>query len=73
MSDENTFIYKGFQLNCDPMPMADGRFGAQVLVLEGETTLQAFLFPALAYFPTEKEAVEHGEQTGIRWIEENRR
>lgn len=62
------FNYKGFKLACDPMPMANGNFGAQVVIYSdiGEETITR-RYPALEYFSTEKDAVGHGHAVG-KWI-----
>lgn len=55
---------------CDPMPMADGRFGAQVMIgnEEGASHVER-MFPALDYFKTEAEAVTHAKAWGVRWVD----
>ena len=67
------YSYKGYDLHCDPMPMADGRFGAQVAVYKHATGSEKFgrKFPALGYFATEQKAAEHGKAVGMRWVDEN--
>jgi hypothetical protein len=59
-----------YLMHCDPMPMADGRFGAQVVIIKGHDgpVVIERRFPALDYFDTEAEAVEHARQWGGGWI-----
>lgn len=62
-----------YLLHCDPMPMADGRFGAQVIVISGHDgpALVERRFPALEYFDTEDEAVQYARDWAKAWISEN--
>lgn len=71
MATKHGFKYRGFILHCDPMPMADGRFGAQVAIAneEGKSHLER-MFPSLDYFLTEDEAVAHSRAYGHRWIDD---
>lgn len=57
-----------YLLHCDPMPMADGKFGSQVAVISGHdgASLIERLFPALDYFSTEAEAVDHAKALGYQ-------
>lgn len=68
------FKRDGFALACDPLRMADGRFGAQVTVYteEGIETV-ARRFPALGYFQSEEDAVGHALVVGEGLIAEFRR
>jgi hypothetical protein len=65
------FFYNGYELHCDPMKMMDGRFGAQVFICDdrGSERLER-QFPALEYFATEKEAVDHAYAFGKRWVDD---
>lgn len=69
------YDYEGteYLLHCDPMPMADGRFGSQVIVISGHDGAEIVerRFPALDYFATEADAVEHAKAWGIAWIKDN--
>jgi hypothetical protein len=62
-----------YLLHCEPMTMADGRFGSQVTVTSGHDGAQITerRFPALDYFPTEGEAVEHAKVWGLNWIHDH--
>jgi hypothetical protein len=62
-----------YLLHCDPMPMADGRFGSQVVIIRGHdgSSVIERRFPALDYFATEVEAVEHAKAWGIDWIRDH--
>jgi hypothetical protein len=62
-----------YLLHCDPMPMADGRFGAQAIVSNGHNgpALIERRFPALEYFTTEDEAVAYAREWALNWIREN--
>jgi hypothetical protein len=61
-----------YLLHCDPMPMADGRFGAQVVIYSQEgTETVARRFPALQEFATEAEAVEHARAWGAAWVKDH--
>lgn len=73
MSRKHNFKHGQFVLHCAPMPMADGRFGSQVVISSGHDgpELVERLFSSLAYFDTEAEAVEHAKQWGIRWVDDN--
>ena len=70
MTTKHGFTYRGFRLLCDPMPMADGRFGAQVVVTieEGAQHVER-PFPSLDYFRTEAEAVAYARAWGQRWVD----
>ncbi len=72
MTTNHGFKYKDFLLDCDPMPMSDGRFGSQVTVrsVGGPIAIER-RFPALDYFLTEQEAVDHAKYWGISWVDEN--
>lgn len=71
MTTKHGFTYRNFRLLCDPMPMASGQFGAQVVIEneDGDSTM-ARRFPALDYFRTEQEAVEHARAWGERWVDD---
>ena len=71
MTTKHAFRYHGYLLHCDPMPMADGRFGAQVVIAneEGSSHLDR-LFPSLEYFETEGDAVAYAKAWGIRWVDD---
>lgn len=62
-----------YLLDCDPMPMADGRFGAQVVITTGHdgAVISSRRYPSLEYFKTEAEAVEYAKEWGKAWIREN--
>jgi hypothetical protein len=62
-----------YLMHCDPMPMADGRFGAQVVIISGHDGPELIerRFPALDEFDTEEEAVEHSRKWGRAWIADN--
>lgn len=64
--------YRGFLLHCDPMPMADGRFGAQVVIAteEGYEHVERS-FPALGYFSAEEEAVAYAKEWGKSWVDDH--
>ena len=70
MSTQHGFKYRGFFLHCDPMPMGDGRYGAQVVVAndEGASHLER-MFPALEYFNTEADAVAFAKAYGVQWVD----
>ena len=70
MEGKYDFPYKGRILHCDPMPMADGRFGAQVTIASGHGSpgISEQTFPALRYFDKEADAVEYAHDYGRRWI-----
>ena len=65
------FNYRGFQLHCGPMPMRDGRYGAQVIISnnEGDQHIDR-KFSTLEYFSTEAEAISYAKDYGMRWIDE---
>jgi hypothetical protein len=69
------YTYNGteYLLHCDPMPMADGRFGAQVIIIRGHdgSELIERRFPALDYFDTEEEAADYARHWGAQWIEDH--
>lgn len=72
MATKHGYRVGKYELHCDPMPMADGRFGAQVVIYTNEVgKLVERRFPALDYFDTEAEAVAHARGWGERWIEDN--
>lgn len=72
MATKHVFRVDRYELHCEPMPMADGRFGAQVVIYSNEgAELFARHFPALDYFATEDEAVQHALGVGKRWIAEH--
>jgi hypothetical protein len=74
MATKYGFKVGQYLLHCDPMPMpmADGRFGAQVVIYSEEgTETVARRFPALEEFATEKEAVEHARAWGHAWVKDN--
>ncbi|KVD57296.1 hypothetical protein WI87_18825 [Burkholderia ubonensis] len=62
-----------YLMHCDPMPFADGRFGAQVVITTGHdgSAVVERRFPALGEFDTEEEAVEYARQWGRTWIDDN--
>lgn len=73
MATKHRFQYKGYALDCDPMPMKDGRFGAQVAIWRfpiGTGEKGQFL-TTLGYFDTEADAVEHARTIGARWVDDN--
>lgn len=72
MATKHGFRYGRYLFHCDPMPLADGRFGAQVVVAseDGADHVER-LFPSLAEFPTEADAVAHAKAWGIRWVDDN--
>lgn len=72
MTTKHGFRHKDYLLHCDPMPLRNGRFGAQVRVESGHGGATMFnrLFPSLGDFATEAEAVEHAKQVGMRWIDD---
>lgn len=71
MATDHSFKYRGHHLHCGPLAMADGRFGAQVVVAEesGDVALD-HRFPVLDCFLTEAEAVAHGRAVGERFVDE---
>lgn len=64
--------YKTYFLNCDPMPLASGRFSAQIVISsdEGNDVVER-TFPPLGEFDTEDEAVEYSKSWGRRWVDDN--
>jgi hypothetical protein len=72
MTIKHGFKYRGFTLGCDPMPLADGRFSAQVVIgrEEGGQHVDRS-FPALPEFPTEAEAVQYAKEWGKRWVDDH--
>lgn len=69
MMTKHGMRYGNFILRCDPLHMADGRFGAQVVVADEDgTQLVGQLFPALDPFATEAEAVAHAQEWGKKWV-----
>ncbi|TAM15921.1 MAG: hypothetical protein EPN65_16535 [Pandoraea sp.] len=62
-----------YLLHCDPMPMADGRFGAQVVIVTGHDgpALVERRFSALEYFEVEDEAVRYARKWGEAWVRDN--
>lgn len=71
MATDHSFKYRGHHLHCGPMAMADGRFGAQVVVAEdAENSVHERRFADLDFFLTEAEAVAHGKATGERVVDE---
>ncbi len=72
MTTRYGFKYKDYLLECDPMPMADGRYGSQVTVrgADGSEAIER-RFPALDYFSTELEAVEHAKYWGKSWVDDH--
>ncbi|AOY99919.1 hypothetical protein BKK81_12190 [Cupriavidus sp. USMAHM13] len=62
-----------YLLDCDPMPMADGRFGAQVCITTGHDGAELItrLYPSLDHFATEEEAVSYARDWGRAWIRDN--
>lgn len=71
MTTKHGFNHLGYRLNCDPMPMADGRFGAQVTI-ESEEENQHIdrRYPSLEVFDSEAEAVDFAKVWGIRWVDD---
>ena len=71
MTTKHGFKYGRYLLRCDPMPMADGRFGAQVVVTseEGNDHVER-PFPSLGEFNTEADAVAHARAWGVRWVDD---
>ena len=71
MTTKHGFRYKQYLLHCDPMPMADGRFGAQVTIASEEGNHHVDRrFPSLDEFDTEGEAVAYAKAWGIRWVDD---
>lgn len=70
MTTQYGFNYRGYRLHCDPMPMTDGRFGAQVMIAseEGNQHVER-KFPSLDEFDSEAEAVDCAKAWGIRWVD----
>lgn len=73
MEDKYAFRYKGRILHCDPMPMDDGRYSAQVTISSGhgDPEISEQKFPALRHFAKEEDAVEYAHDHGKRWINEH--
>lgn len=66
-----SYKYRACVLACDPMPMADGRFGAQVVIYDHRgAEVQTRRFPALEYFAEEKDAVEHAYKVGKQIVDD---
>ncbi len=72
MSTQHGVKYKGYRLNCEPMLLTDGRYGAQIIISSatGDAMLERAL-PSLDEFGTEEEAFEHSKQYGQRWVDDH--
>ena len=65
------FAYKGFKLACDPMPMADGRFGAQVVIYEDTgSEMLTHRHSSLGYFEKEEDAVGCAYAFAKNWVDQ---
>ena len=64
--------YQGYLLNCDPMPLMDGRFGAQIVITSkrGEIVIEK-LFPSLEAFSNRYDAIEYARRWGKAWVDDN--
>jgi hypothetical protein len=64
--------YKGYLFDCEPMPLTDGRFGAQIIISKDGVwePVTSKRFPALENFPTEDEAIEFSKQWGKQWVDD---
>lgn len=64
--------HKGYVLHCDPMPMADGRFGSQVVIQPGKGDREVKRhFPAQKFFAAEQDAVEYEKKWGEAWVDKH--
>lgn len=67
---KHVFEYRGRQLRCDPMPMADGKFGAQLVVTHRDGAADVDTsFPSLGYFDTEGDAVAYAKAFGVKHVD----
>lgn len=70
MKERYVFLYRGFTLHCDPLPTADGRFGAGVTVADSpDGWHKGHVFKPLGYFGSREEAADCAFEFGKRWVD----
>ena len=71
MDETYCFTHRGYDLHCAPVPQANGRFGARVIVRRDDPReVQRREFPDLPEFDTAYVAVGHARLVGEFIVDE---
>ncbi|MDR5775617.1 MULTISPECIES: hypothetical protein [unclassified Caballeronia] len=71
MQQDAAFSHRGYLLNCAPARTGDGNYQPYVVISrssDGELVANRF-FPADLRFRNEGEAIAHGRDWAVRWID----
>ncbi|MGS1072410.1 hypothetical protein [Burkholderia glumae] len=64
---QTVFLMRGYEMNCAPRPIGDGRFAVQVEMTKKGYSREA-AFRALGTFGAEDEAVKYARRFSDEWL-----